>query len=31
MLHGRLVHVGETFTDLQILAAGLLPDPLGEL
>ena len=38
MLYGRLVHVSETLTDLQILgcelykmrlAAGLLPDPLG--
>ena len=40
MLHGCFVHVGKTSTDLQILgcgrtkmrlAAGLSPDPLGEL
>jgi len=40
MLYGRLVHVGETLTDLQILGCELhknalggraLPDPLGAI
>ena len=41
MMYGRLVHVDEALTDLQILgcelhktmrlAAGLCPDPMGEL